>query len=100
MIYENKVYDSYKDSGIKWLRKIPGHWQVKRVKDYSETKSGTTLHTNNELYYEGGQDNWVRTTDLNNGELFETEYKITDLAIKECRLNFIPKYGYYANSGG
>ena len=25
-------YDSYKDSGVKWLGKIPSHWEVKRLR--------------------------------------------------------------------
>ena len=26
-----KRYESYKDSGVKWLGEIPGHWEVKRL---------------------------------------------------------------------
>lgn len=25
-------YEKYKDSGIKWIGKIPEHWEVKRLK--------------------------------------------------------------------
>ena len=25
-------YESYKDSGIEWLGEVPGHWDVKRLK--------------------------------------------------------------------
>ena len=25
-----KRYDSYKDSGVKWLGEIPSHWEMKR----------------------------------------------------------------------
>lgn len=27
-------YDSYKDSGVQWLGKIPSHWEVKRLASY------------------------------------------------------------------
>ena len=27
-----KRYESYKDSGVKWLGEIPGHWEVIRLK--------------------------------------------------------------------
>ncbi len=27
-----QAYPSYKDSGVEWLGKIPGHWEVKRLK--------------------------------------------------------------------
>ena len=31
---ENKTqrYDSYKDSGVEWLGKIPKHWEIRRIK--------------------------------------------------------------------
>ena len=84
------IYDNYKNSGIEWLGDIPKHWEVKRVKDISQTKSGTTPHSGNKNYYENGEFNWIRTTDLNDGELYEVEYKVTQLALDECRLNFLP----------
>lgn len=85
-----KSYVKYKDSDIPWFQIIPDHWSIERVKDISETKSGTTPLSSNRFYYEDGVHNWIRTTDLNDGELFEVEYKITDLALDECRLKFLP----------
>ncbi len=83
-------YDKYKPSCIHWLGDIPNNWELKRVKDTSNTKSGTTPLSGNKDYYENGIYNWVRTTDLNDGELYEVEYKITQLALDECRLSFLP----------
>ncbi len=85
-----RSYDKYKDSEIFWLPAIPDHWSIDRIKDVSETQSGTTPTSSNRFYYEGGEYNWIRTTDLNDGELYEVEYKVTDLALKECRLKFLP----------
>lgn len=85
-----RSYDNYKDSGIFWLPAIPDHWSIDRIKDVSETQSGTTPTSSNRFYYEGGEYNWIRTTDLNDGELYEVEYKVTDLALKACRLKFLP----------
>lgn len=83
-------YDEYKSSGIDWLGNIPNDWEVKRVKDLAKTKSGTTPHSQTKKYYSEGTHNWVRTTDLNDGELFEVEYKITDIALEECNMSFLP----------
>jgi type I restriction enzyme S subunit len=83
-------YDKYKNSEIHWLPNIPDHWSIDRVKDISETQSGTTPSSSNRFYYENGVHNWIRTTDLNDGELHEVEYKVTDLALEECRLKFLP----------
>ena len=32
-------YDSYKDSGVKWLGEIPGHWEVKHLRNFLTTFS-------------------------------------------------------------
>ncbi len=32
-----KRYDKYKDSGVEWLGKIPGHWEVAGFKKYLAT---------------------------------------------------------------
>jgi type I restriction enzyme S subunit len=83
-------YDKYKSSEIDWLGDIPNDWEVKRVKDLAKTKSGTTPHSQTKKYYSEGIHNWVRTTDLNDGELYEVEYKITDIALEECNMTFLP----------
>ena len=33
-------YDSYKDSGVEWIGKIPSHWDRKRLKHISESVNG------------------------------------------------------------
>lgn len=83
-------YNNYKNTNIHWLGDIPEHWEVKRIKDWTSTKSGTTPTSNNNSYYENGIHNWIRTTDLNNGDLYEVESKVTDIALVECRLTFLP----------
>ena len=35
-----KTYESYKDSGIEWIGKIPQNWSISRVKNYFAIKSG------------------------------------------------------------
>jgi type I restriction enzyme, S subunit len=30
---KRKYYSAYKDTGFEWLREIPAHWQIKRLKD-------------------------------------------------------------------
>lgn len=38
-----KKYEKYKDSEIKWLGKIPEHWEIRRIKDLGEYKSGNFI---------------------------------------------------------
>jgi type I restriction enzyme, S subunit len=34
-----KRYEAYKPSGIEWLGKIPTHWEVERIKDFTYLKA-------------------------------------------------------------
>ena len=38
-----KQYDSYKDSGINWIGKIPSHWEVCRLKNHSKIVLGKMI---------------------------------------------------------
>lgn len=79
-----------KDSGIEWIGEVPEHWTVSRIKNITKTKSGNTPKSGTDEYYENGTHFWIRTTDLNNNRLFSSEFKVTDLAIENNGLAFIP----------
>jgi type I restriction enzyme S subunit len=77
-------YEAYKDSGVEWLGEVPANWEVwKLTHAFSVIGSGTTPRTDNAAYYEDGQIHWLNTGDLNDGELFDCEKRITALAIAE-----------------
>ena len=38
-------YDSYKDSGVKWVGEIPSHWNLERYK-YLGDSSSTNISVN------------------------------------------------------
>lgn len=80
----------FKDSKIKWIGEIPNHWITKKIKRLTQTTSGSTPLTSNSLYYNGDIP-WIRTLDLNNDKLLNTEIRITDLAVKETSCKLIPK---------
>ena len=70
---------------------IPQEWEVKRLGDITNVFSGTTPSRENELFFKGGVIPWVKTTDLNNGNLTDTEERITDLALRSTTLKVFPK---------
>ena len=41
-----KQYDSYKDSGVEWIGKIPSHWEVGRLKFAGSFDNGLTYSPN------------------------------------------------------
>ncbi|ANQ25805.1 hypothetical protein BA894_04805 [Vibrio natriegens] len=84
---------SMKDSGVEWLGEVPEHWAVSKLKWKAQTTSGGTPSTSKyEVYYEGGDIPWIRTTDLNNGKLFATPVSITAKALEDTACSILPKY--------
>lgn len=93
-----------KDSGVEWLGEVPAHWDTPKIKYIASTDSGGTPESSNKQeYYDNGIYPWVRTTDLNNAELFDTPIKITQKAIEETACNMIKEgsilIGMYGGSG-
>ncbi len=80
-----------RDSGVEWLGDVPQHWNLPKLKWISKTESGGTPNTSKfEEYYLDGDIPWVRTTDLNNSELFETPVRITKKAVQDSACSFLP----------
>lgn len=70
-----------KDSGVEWIGKIPEHWQVPKIKYLATIASGGTPDRSHPEYWNGSI-NWVKTGELQNSELYETEEKITEIALE------------------
>ncbi len=72
---------SMKDSGVEWIGEIPEHWQVPKIKCLATIASGGTPDRSHPEYWNGSI-NWAKTGELQNNELYETEEKITELALE------------------
>ena len=70
---------------------IPQGWEWERIGNLFETTSGSTPLSRNPDYYQNGNINWVRTTDLNNGVLCKTEIQITEKACSDYNLTILPQ---------
>jgi type I restriction enzyme S subunit len=80
-----------KPSGVEWLGKVPEHWTVTRVKWLFRTTSGGTPETSRrDLYYDGPIP-WIRSLDLNNGEIEQFELGITEAALKATACKILPR---------
>jgi type I restriction enzyme, S subunit len=63
---------------------IPEDWHVTILGKICDLSSGTTPRREfEERYYSNGKTCWVKTADLNNGLIKDTDEKVTDLALKE-----------------
>lgn len=74
------------------ISKLPLGWQIKSIGSFSKVTAGATpLRAEQERYFTGGNIPWIKTTDLNNSELFDSEEKITELAVKENSCSILPE---------
>lgn len=80
----NPIPQGYKQTEI---GVIPEDWEVLTLKKLCYFGGGTTPSRNSyEKYYVAGDHHWVKTLDLNNSFIFDTEEKVTDTAISETSL--------------
>ena len=64
---------------------IPQGWEWTRMGNVGDWGAGATPAKNNPNYY-GGNILWLRTGELNNSVVYDTEIKVTEKALKECSL--------------
>ena len=64
---------------------IPQGWEWCRMRSIGDWGAGATPAKGNSSYY-GGNILWLRTGELNNGIVLDTEIKITKKALQECSL--------------
>ena len=64
---------------------VPQGWEWCRMGCIGDWGAGTTPAKGNPNYY-GGSILWLRTGELNNGIVYDSEIKITDKALQECSL--------------
>ena len=70
---------------------IPDDWKVKKIKDVCDTTSGGTPSRSKPEYYESGTIPWIKTGELNQKYIFDTEEKIKEIAIQHYSAKLIPK---------
>ena len=61
-----------------------------KIGEKFELSSGSTPSRDNKLYWDSGTINWVKTTEVINKEITETEEKITKFALENTSLKLFP----------
>ena len=64
---------------------IPNSWTWARMGSIGDWGAGSTPQRTNQNYY-GGNILWLKTGELNNGIVYDTEEKITQKAFQDCSL--------------
>jgi type I restriction enzyme S subunit len=74
------------------IGKIPVGWKVGKLGDIYKTTSGGTPSRAKFEYYENGIYQWVKSKELNNSFIIDTEEKITADALKKSSAKLLSKY--------
>ena len=68
-----------------------GEWQIRKINDLClKVTSGSTPLRKREEYYKEGEILWFKTKELNKYLLYDSEEKITDLALEETSVKLFP----------
>ena len=68
----------------------PKGWEVKKLGEISTIGTGATPSREKEELYYGGDIHWVKTTEVHNCDITETEETITQLAIEQTNCKIYP----------
>ena len=82
-----------KDSGIKWIGKIPEDWDVKKIKYQYKLQTGFTPDTSITDYYDDENGYiWVSIADIGNEKfIYDSKSKISDLYVNEKHPELVKK---------
>ncbi len=83
-------YSEYKDSGVKWLGKIPSHWEVVPIKHSYKFTVGWTPPTGRNDLFEGNN-LWANISDLGDKVIRTTTNHISDSAVRQSGRSISPK---------
>lgn len=74
----------------KFTNGIPDGWERKKIKQYYDTCSGGTPDRSKEYYYINGTYRWIKTGEIKNNIIVDTEESITEQAINSSSAKLLP----------
>ena len=92
MVEKYKAYPEYKDSGVKWLGKIPSNWSVIPLKRYFSIINGSTPKAGNDNFW-NGDIIWITPSDLSkltSFDIINSTRKITKSGLASCGTSIVP----------
>jgi len=94
--FPNKDGKPYKSSGGKMIESelglIPDGWGVEELGNVYKTTSGGTPSRAKKEFYLNGKIKWVKSKELNNSFILDTEEKINELGLKKSSAKLLSKY--------
>lgn len=75
-----------RDSGIRWLPKIPAHWETWKLGHLARIGNGSTPSRGDGRYWTAGTIPWINSGAVNQGEVTSSDQHVTETALDECHL--------------
>ncbi len=88
-IVESGDYNLFGDRYRTATTHVSTKWPIVKLGDVSNLMTGGTPSTLKKEYY-GGNIKWLVSGDINKGEIFDCEGRITELALKESNARLLP----------
>lgn len=70
---------------------MPKNWVKDKIRTYYETTSGGTPKRSNPDYFENGNIPWLKTGELNDSIILDTDEYITELGLNKSSAKWLPK---------
>ncbi len=83
--------EQMKPSEVDWIGDIPESWKVKPIAYMTKSRSGGTPDRNNLSYWENGTIPWMSSGEVNKVNIYDTDEKITTLAVHHSSAKIISK---------
>jgi type I restriction enzyme S subunit len=92
VIADLKPYPEYKDSGLPWLGKVPGHWEQMRLKYVFKRIIGGSTPASGNLKYWNGDVTWITPADVSRSIYITRSIRqISRLGMLSCSTEMVPK---------
>lgn len=81
-----------KDSGIEWIGEFPKHWDLIKIGIVCKTSSGATpsRKQDSDFYVDNANIPWIKTLDLNDGLVYDSSEKISEIALENSSCTIMP----------
>lgn len=87
-----RQYESYKDSGVEWIGKIPSHWETMKLKYSFQIFAGATPQTGKAEYWDGDII-WITPADFKTTDKYVSKGQrtITKAGYNSCNTQLVPQ---------
>lgn len=81
----------YYDTNVPWIGTIPAKWRLSEIAHFTKSMSGGTPSRNKPEYWDNGDIPWMSSGEVNKGEVWDTNEKITYLGFLNSSAKLLKK---------